>query len=314
MTHVKRILVCRGGALGDFVVTLPVLQGLRRAWPSAQLDLLAYPRHAVLAQAAGLADEVRSLDDAGLAEWFGAAGAGLTTRESAFIDRYDVLVCFLHDPDGHVEANLRRVAGPRMVFHSPLVTGAHAVDHFLAVLPRLGWAAGRAVPSLALPGRVLERGRAMVAPRQRPVAVLHPGSGSAIKNWPLVKFRELAGRLALRHGFEPVFLLGEADARLACQLDGAYPVLRELPVLEAAAVLAAGAVYVGNDSGVTHLAAAVGTPVVALFGPSDPALWAPRGPAVRLVRAAPPDTTGLAAVTVDAVEEAVGQVVARTRA
>jgi ADP-heptose:LPS heptosyltransferase len=104
-------------------------------------------------------------------------------------------------------------------------------------------------------------------------AVIHPFSGSPRKNWPLERYqqlaRSLAERLPVRWCAGPTELLAEA-----VHIDDLY---------ELACWLAGARLYIGNDSGITHLAAAVGTPVVALFGPSDPAIWAPRGPRVHIV-------------------------------
>jgi len=84
----------------------------------------------------------------------------------------------------------------------------------------------------------------------------------------------------------------------------------DLPLRTLAGVLARCSVYVGNDSGVSHLAAAVGAPTVAIFGPTDPRVWGPRGPRVQTVGG--PDAGGLDAVTVEdvlgAVHEACGGV------
>jgi len=102
-------------------------------------------------------------------------------------------------------------------------------------------------------------------------AVIHPFSGGARKNWPLARFRELAARLAL-----PVRWCAGPEETLenAVRIENLY---------ELAFWLASARVYIGNDSGITHLAAAVGTPVVAIFGATDPAVWAPRGERVRVV-------------------------------
>jgi len=105
-------------------------------------------------------------------------------------------------------------------------------------------------------------------------AVIHPFSGSARKNWPLEKFRALAAKLPM-----PVrWCAGEDDPHLpdAIHIGDLY---------EMACFLARARLYIGNDSGITHLAAAVGTPTLAIFGPSNPAIWAPRGDHVRVVRA-----------------------------
>lgn len=129
---------------------------------------------------------------------------------------------------------------------------------------------------------------------------VHPGSGSPAKNWPADRFAQLAARLS---GGRPWLLIeGPADRAAAAHLravSGAV-VAYDLPPRRLAALLRPAGRYVGNDSGVTHLAAACGVPTTALFGPSDPVRWAPEG--ARVLRA--PDGV-LERLTVDAVAEAV---------
>src|SRR5581483_12178965 len=106
-------------------------------------------------------------------------------------------------------------------------------------------------------------------------AVIHPFSGSPRKNWPLDRFRRLASSL---ERVMPVrWCAGRQDPPLpeAVCIDDLYAL---------ACWLARARLYIGNDSGITHLAAAVGTPVLALFGPTDPAVWGPRGENVRVAR------------------------------
>lgn len=134
----------------------------------------------------------------------------------------------------------------------------HATDYFLR---QAGCGPG-AAPRVACP-----------IDRRSDLVVLHPFSGSARKNWPLERFRALAERLE-----NPVaWCAGPDDS-----LEGA---VRIGNLYELACWLARARLFIGNDSGITHLAAAVGTPVVALFGPTEPARWAPRGPVMRVVKA-----------------------------
>jgi heptosyltransferase-3 len=122
---------------------------------------------------------------------------------------------------------------------------------------------------------------------------VHPGSGSPRKNWPGQRFASLVEHLA---GGRP-FLLVEGPA----DVDAAEPLMRlpsvvharELPPRVLGAVLARAGLYVGNDSGISHLAAAWGAPVVTLFGPTDPAQWAPIGPRVRVMRSVDRTMEGL---------------------
>ena len=131
----------------------------------------------------------------------------------------------------------------------------HAADYFASQ-------AGAPIPAIP---------RVQVPRSDAGFAVIHPFSGSRKKNWPLDRYQELARRLPL-----PVRWCAGPEEALpnAVRLDNLY---------ELACWLATARLYIGNDSGITHLAAAVGIPVVALFGPTDARIWAPRGPDVRVV-------------------------------
>jgi len=131
----------------------------------------------------------------------------------------------------------------------------HAADYFASQ-------AGAPIPAIP---------RVQVPRSDAGFAVIHPFSGSRKKNWPLDRYQELARRLPM-----PVRWCAGPEEALpnAVRLDNLY---------ELACWLATARLYIGNDSGITHLAAAVGIPVVALFGPTDARIWAPRGPDVRVV-------------------------------
>ncbi|HLX44349.1 MAG TPA: glycosyltransferase family 9 protein [Bryobacteraceae bacterium] len=134
---------------------------------------------------------------------------------------------------------------------------AHLPFEFFPALP----ITAEGIPRIDVPAGPLED-----------VAVIHPFSGSAKKNWPLESFRSVASRLEL-----PVrWCAGPEEV-----LDHA---VRIVDLYELAVWLSRVRVYIGNDSGITHLAAAVGTPVVAIFLTTDPAIWAPRGERVIVVR------------------------------
>lgn len=284
-----RILVLRGGALGDFIVTLPALQALRERWPRGYIELIGYPHVARLAETAGIVDKVESLDRAGIARLF-ALKFVLSEEQIGFFRSFDIIINYLHDPDGSVAENLRQTGAGTILHHDPLVTGIHACDHFAKPLEQLAiYAAGRS-PVLRIIG---ER-------PSSPFIAMHPGSGSVKKNWPAEKFIALARALqsgaAAGAGARPavpadarvVFILGEADDVARGVLGREMPeaeVWRQLPLPELASRLAGASLYLGNDSGISHLAAALGVRGLALFGPSDPAVWQPRGPRVQVLRA-----------------------------
>jgi ADP-heptose:LPS heptosyltransferase len=139
------------------------------------------------------------------------------------------------------------------------------------------------------------------------IVSLHPGSGSVLKNWPVEQFALLADGVRRSMSARPLFILGEADAvaaRALPRLAPAVPALINRTLKEVASVIAVSRGCVGNDSGITHLAAALGVPVVALFCPTDAAMWGPRGAKVVILQGREPTSAALAAITPHTVLEA----------
>ncbi|MCF7839048.1 MAG: hypothetical protein K9N49_10510, partial [Candidatus Marinimicrobia bacterium] len=256
-----RFLVLRGGALGDMIVTLPVFAAPRRHWPDAYLELVCYPRYGRLARLGGLIDGLSSLDEARIARFF-AWQPAFDDAQRRHISSFDLVISFLHNTDGTVAENLRAAGAPQVISHSPLVTTRHAADHFLSALETLAIYESGQAPTLVVPPAWRARGQAALAALapQGPALIIHPGSGSPAKNWPLAHFLTLydLARAAQR---QPIFLFGEADAACATAVAQARPdapQIRDEPLEQVAALLAAGPTYVGNDSGISHLAAALG--------------------------------------------------------
>ena len=179
--------------------------------------------------------------------------------------RFDSIVSWYGANRPEFRATVAQLALPFTFLEALPPEGArmHATDFYLEQVRAIAECESDGVPRIEC---LVERGD---------YAVIHPFSGSARKNWPLERFRALAERL---ERVMPVkWCAGEDDPPLA----GA---VRIGDLYELACWLAKARVYIGNDSGITHLAAAVGTPVLALFGPTDPEVWAPRGPHVRVGR------------------------------
>ena len=279
-SHAPRFLLLRGGAIGDFIATLPVLQALRAQWPAATIEIWGYPHIAELAVAAGWAQSVVSLDRAEMARFF-VPEPQFTDAQVAAVRSFDLIFNYLHDPVGQVRSNLLLAGAKQVLSGSPIIKRGHAVPFLLEPLQALALYDEGLVPTLDFPEELRAQGRERLRARGvrgAPVAV-HPGSGSPSKNWPVERFVDILRRLRANHS-EAVAILGEADvaeaAVLARELPD-LPVLEGLTLVELAATLAECRAYLGNDSGITHVAAAVGLPVTALFGPSDADVWAPRG-------------------------------------
>ena len=301
-----RILILRGGALGDFILTLPAIRALRRHWPLATIELIGHPGMAELAVVAGLINRVRSLDTSGMAQWF-IPRRVWPERERNDVASFDLILSYLSDADGVVQTNLRAAGAKRVIACSPIVASGHAADHFLRPVTDLGISTPiNDEPLLVWPASLREQGRHWLKALglADDVISLHPGSGSSRKNWPVEQFALLADCVRRSMSARPLFILSEADAaatRALPRLAPAVPMLINPTLKEVASVLAVSRGYVGNDSGITHLAAALGTPVVALFGPTDAAMWGPRGANVVILRGREPTSEALAAIEPDAV-------------
>lgn len=285
-----RFLVLRGGAIGDFIATLPALTALRQRWSDAYIELVGYPHIACLALEGGVVDRVESLDRAQIANFFSLIPS-FTQEQTEYIRSFDLIISYLHDPDGSVRRNLELAGARQVIYGSPIVEpGCHAVDHLLKPLETLAIYESGSLPSLRITERQRQWGRNFIKQRgiTRNVHVIHAGSGSPKKNWPMACFLEIARRICEERKEVPFFLVGEADEAVADAVTH-FDVVRNLTLLEVASLLSASYTYLGNDSGITHLAAALGLPVTALFGPSSLEQWGPRGPQVTILRAADAD-------------------------
>jgi heptosyltransferase-2 len=277
----QRALVVRGGALGDFLLTLPVLHALRSSAPASRLEVLAYPGIASLARTSGLVDQVRSIEYGPLAGFF-TRGTTLDPELQNYFGSFDLVVSYLYDPDGIFAENLRASGVKRLIEGPARVTGtSHAIDQLAAPLATLG---------IPLAGRSVRLAVASAA-EARTTLALHPGSGSLAKNWPTNCWRELAERLLEAQPEIRIAIVGgEADAAALQSMRSLTAKARvsfweNLPMDTLASRLAGSALYAGHDTGISHLAAAAGTPCLLLFGPTDPGVWAPPHEYVRVLRA-----------------------------
>ena len=298
-----KILVIRGGAIGDFILTLPVLSALRRQFPRTHLEVLGYPHIAGLALAGGLVQRVQSIEARSLAGFFAKDGA-LAEDLVDYFSEFDIIISYLYDPDEIFQANVRLcsqgqfIAGPHRADNGE---GLHASEVLLKPLERLAVFDAEAVPRLEV-GRAFETtvatGRWLAA---------HPGSGSEKKNWPESKWLELLRYLMQTTTLKLLLVGGEAERERLGRLEAALPgtrikVMQSAPLPELAQWLASCVGFVGHDSGISHLAAAVGLPALILWGDTEETVWRPRGRSMTVLR----DANGLAglspAVVIDHLE------------
>ncbi len=316
--HPRRILVIRTDLLGDVVMTLPALHALRLAYPAARIDLAVLPANVALLRDQPGIDRIIACDPEG---WLGGV---FNAQQRAQLrgairelraQHYDLAISVCGEWAGVVArlSGARRRVGFAGEAYPHFLTdpvpgrrfalGMHEVDYGLALAERAGGSVApigdpARLPRLHVPDAARERVRALLAARgispDRPLVALHAGSGNGqAKRWPLPSWARLADIL-LDHADATVVLIGApSDAPLAQTVlrrmhapARAIDLTGQTTLPELAALLQICAVVVTGDSGPLHVAEAVGTPVVALHGPTNPAESGPVDPHSVILRRA----------------------------
>jgi heptosyltransferase-2 len=288
----NRILVIRGGAIGDFILTLPALKTLREACPHAHIEILGYKNIAVVAENRFYAQAVRSIEYGPLSRFF-AKNSELPAELADYFASFDLIISYLYDPDGIFESNLRRcrvknlLCGPAKI----VKTGDHAARQLARPIEELGIRVVDLTEKIFLSREDRHFAREFLQTSSQPIIAIHPGSGSKEKNWSLQNWIELFSREHWHIDKRPslIVISGEADEAQTAQLEHTWKdqdilFAKNLPLPHLAAVLE-HSIFIGHDSGISHLAAAAGANCILLFGPTDPNVWAPRNENVQVVAA-----------------------------
>ena len=243
----------RPGAIGDCILSLPALECLRTGYTEVWF-------RSEVAPLIRFADKVLSIASTGL-DQIGLPEIEPPPRILERLGAFDSIVSWYGSNRGEFREQVAALGLP-FQFLDALPNRderIHAADFFM----KQAGCGGPTIPRIQVPPA-----------EKNDFAVIHPFSGSPRKNWPLDRFRELARRLEM-----PVRWCAGPEEKLdnAIRIDDLY---------QLGCWLRTARLYIGNDSGITHLAAAVGVPVIAIFGPTDPAVWAPRGQRVRIVSGA----------------------------
>jgi ADP-heptose:LPS heptosyltransferase len=285
-----KALVIFPGALGDFVCFLPALRAIARG---RAVDLLAR------AEVGGLvppAINVMSMERRELARLF-VAGADVAEAEE-FFRPYDAITSWHGSADAAFRENFARAAGAKgkLFPFRPAAPRGHIIDYYLDCIGAAPGARPEVVPQAAAVqwarawldahGMGVKGNNGGGVKRNNPILIVAPGSGAKEKNWPREFFRAVIDEWQGSASGKVAVVRGPAEDDEIPFWSELAPVARGLKLDELAALLSHADVYLGNDSGVTHLAAAVGAPTIALFGPTDAAEWAPRGDHAHVVRRA----------------------------
>ncbi len=274
-------LIIRTGGLGDTILTLVAAGWLENlGW---RTDVMGYERYADVVGMFGFGfiAEERS--------GFGSLYSNPAPTIFRLFGRYDLVIALKSDQDGSLTENLRKASGGKTIMINPVPPPGRGVGYACYLAREISKTIGADPPEQLplLESRLkLPHGAKRLDGAKRRLAI-HPGSGSPGKNWPINRFVDLINSVTAT----ATFITGPAQTTE--ELDNIRALARENNIClehnpaypRLAAKLANADLYLGVDSGVTHLAAAMGVPVAALFGPTDPEIWRPAGAAVTIVTA-----------------------------
>lgn len=291
MINPERILVFRKSSLGDVILTLPVLNALMENFPGAEIDYLTKSPYAPVVEFHPAIDRVVAFDKSAS---FLKAVAGIRDR------KYDLLVDLQSNLQSLILASAvrpavrtkypkRRLAREIVVRRSRLkLSVPHTVDAYFRALRKIGIESAPSPPALAMPPETVDRARQMMKEALpdsiRTLVALCPGARHYEKRWP--HYGALA-KLLLERPDTGILVISSVRDNLPGDLglaDDRLCALRDLDILTVAALISQCRAAVSNDSGLMHLAGAVRTPVVAIFGPTNPRLgFSPYGPGSKVI-------------------------------
>ncbi len=279
----RRVLAVRGGALGDFILTLPALGGLREA--GFEVHLLTRPAYGQFAQDFGLVSGWRNLEAPAVAGLL-VPGVEVDAAWRGWLAGFETVISWLPDQDGVFQKQILACGVKQFLQSDWRCAGpAPAARQLASVIEFTGVRIDGHLDLFARHHALPEAGGNLIA--------FHPGSGSPRKNWPLERW--LTVMRQVQH-FQPdtrwLVITGEAESDrlpvITAALDaGSLPweSLHGLKLSVLANRLRECRGFLGHDSGISHLAGGCGVPCRLLFGPTDPAVWAPLGRDVQVLRA-----------------------------
>lgn len=293
---VKRtILIVHPGALGDVLLAVPAMRSLSVRFPQHEIVLIASAAVSRLLSECGLIDDWIPLEGKMCLGLFSDT-VPLSGELQSRVSRCDLAVAWTEDNDGSLRSLFQDLGVAQIRIQSPFSPELCAKHQSNRFLETLGETAGDISPegTVPVPPHLLKRGQdylqTLKISHDQSLALVHPGSGSVHKCLEPRRIALLIEQLWLE-GMCPLILEGPADQDAvghALQFVSKPPfVLKDLDLSQLAGVLAQVTLYIGHDSGVTHLSALLGVRTIALFGPTDSERWAPPGSHVAILRGAP---------------------------
>ena len=248
------------------------------------MEVLGYPHIAQLAQIGGLVDRVQAIEARALANFFARHGE-LSEELRDYFSEFDIIVSYLYDPDEIFLTNVKICSPAQFIVapHRPDENERfHATQIYLKPLERLAIFDADPVPRINLGGTGSTAFQTLTL-------AIHPGSGSERKNWPESKWAQLMRKLTDETKLNFLLVGGEAEGerlkRLLSKLPSARcQIAQSLALSDLAARLKSCGAFVGHDSGITHLAAALGLPCLVLWSDTIEEIWRPQGERVTIVK------------------------------
>lgn len=290
------ILIVHPGALGDVLLAVPAIRRLGLKFQQHETVLIAAAAVSRLLSECGLIDDWIPLEGQTCLGLFSEA-LSISGELQSWLSRCDVAVVWKEDKNGALGLLFQELSIARVQIQSPFspeLRARHQSNRFLETLGETTDGDISPERTVQIPFHLLEEGKdyleALRISRNQPLVLVHPGSGSMHKRLEPKRIALLIEQLWRRRMY-PLVLEGPADQEAVghvLQFVRKPPVvLRGLDLSQLAGVLAQVTVYIGHDSGVTHLSALLGVRTIALFGPTDPQRWAPHGSHVAILRGSP---------------------------
>ena len=290
---IQNILIIRPCALGDLVVTLPTIEAIRNYFKNARIEIMGYSSFLEIVKGRFYADTISRFDQADIAHLF-TKNSNVPASLINKLSNMDLIISFVSDKEQVMVSNLRAAGVKHVIHYEPFPSEGediHIIDHFLRCLDLLGVHHSNKIPKIFLRDEDVLLGEKFLNDRvvdpKKMLVAMHPGSGSRQKCWAVDHYAELILLLKKEMDAQILLISGQADTgiveELRVKVRDNFILVDRLPLPILAAIIKRSNLFVGNDSGITHVAAAVGTPAITIFGPTDPIKWGPRGERVKIL-------------------------------
>ena len=286
-----RILVIRRGAIGDAIVTLPALGILREHYNDAYIEVIGNPAYWEIAHSRYYVDAI-STGEIKLTQELYLRKGQLSKDLADYFSSFNLILAYISDHEGIIKENLKRIGAKQILIYLPFPKeeDLHAADYTALILREIGLDVNPPLfPRIHLRSEDLDFASQFLSTfmKYKPLVAIHPRT-YGVKGWAIEKFINIGKWIENTIDGKSIWIIGPAEEENLKLIKFNFPTsaflhLNYLP--KVAAVLNLSHLYLGCDTGISHLAAAVGVPVITLFGPTNPLVWGPRGKKVWTIKA-----------------------------